>query len=89
MVTAVSSAEELTKLTENRIEVMTELRKSPSRPKELAEAMEKSQSAISRTLSRMKDEGWIEQAEVEIGGRTITDVFVYQLTQVGNDVLDA
>lgn len=89
-VITLSRIEPLTKITRNRVEVMRVLRKeAAARPSEVAEQVEKSQSAVSRTLSRMQEQGWIEQADVEIGGRSVTDISLYQLTLVGNDVLDA
>ena len=85
----VGRAEDLTKLTEARIETMQALRRNAAmRPKEVEEELGKTSSAAVKVLLRMQDEGWVEKAEVIVGGEKPVDTAYYQLTVRGNQILD-
>lgn len=79
----------LTKITEQRIEILRLIEEEgPLRPGELRDETGRTSSSLSRLLSRMTEEGWLENPTLEVRGRKIENPHLYGLTGVGRKLVE-
>lgn len=68
------TVDDLTNLTENRIDIVQTLaRHGPQTPKQVGDRIGKSRSAVCNALQRLRDRGWVEYTDPTSGEHQLAD----------------